>query len=108
MFENDFAGMTDWEVSLEDLKAIRSQLRETVVSQLGKDRYQFLYSVLETKPQWDLMPFELSDLPALQWKLKNLDHLHTTNPEKFEAQLDAINDIYLNYNTQHSRHHSRR
>lgn len=108
MFENDFAGMTDWEVSLDDLKAIRSELRETIVTQLGKDRYQFLYSVLKTKPQWDLMPFELRDLPALQWKLKNLDHLHNTNPEKFEAQLDAINDIYLNYNTQHSRHHSRR
>lgn len=94
-FESSFIGMTDYVVNAEDLCQVRSDLRHNILTGLGRDRFEFLYSLLTLEPRWDLMPFEdLDRLPALKWKMTNLERLSETNPDKFASQHNALADLY--------------
>ena len=95
VFEVNFKGMTDVVVAVEDLELTRSQLRSGLLSNLGEARFEFLHSLLRLEPRWDLLPFEdLDQLPALRWKLSNLERLADVNPEKFSNQQQALEDLY--------------
>ncbi len=37
----------------------------------------------------------LDKLPAIQWKLKNLQKLQTTNPDKFKEQQVKLEECFL-------------
>jgi hypothetical protein len=42
-------------------------------------------------PEWSLLEIEhLERLPALQWKLRNLQQLRKANPRKFAQQSAAL------------------
>jgi hypothetical protein len=47
--------------------------------------------LVQGQPEWNLMPFEhLTDLPAVKWKLKNLEIAAQKNPPKFALQHDEL------------------
>lgn len=94
-FESSFVGLTDYIVNAEDLNQVRTDLRYDILTGLGRTRFEFLYSLLTLEPRWDLMPFDdLDRLPAIKWKLTNLDRLRDINPDKFASQHNALADLY--------------
>ena len=51
----------------------------------------FLLSLVRGEPQWDQLPFpHLKKLPALKWKLLNLEKLKKSNPKRFRLQHDEL------------------
>ena len=82
-FENQFAGMTTIGFSYEDYEKTRNLLYEIIKNQLLKKDKMFLLSFETGEPQWDLFPFPiLKDLPAIKWKLLNIQILRENNPKK--------------------------
>ena len=80
-FDNEFQGLTREPVTLAQLVASRKRLREELASGLSAVQRRFLLSVAEAKPEWNLMGFaHLAELPALRWKMQNLDRLKEANP----------------------------
>lgn len=86
-FENEFLGMTRHEVSLQSLIDAQKKLITEMPLQLFDEHKQFLVSLVKAEPDWSLLPFDhIQELPAIQWKLLNLQKLKHKNPAKFDAQ----------------------
>jgi hypothetical protein len=52
---------------------------------------EFLLSLVRAEPAWELMPFNnLSALPALKWKILNLEKLRKSNAKRFAAQYNEL------------------
>jgi hypothetical protein len=91
IFNNEFTGMTRDEVSLEALAQTQARLIDELPQRLLPRHKQFLLSLVQCDPAWELMPFaHLRELPALEWKLLNLSKLKKTNPVRFTAQHDEL------------------
>lgn len=87
IYEEQFVGMTTKPVSLAELQEARSELRSTLRANLQDRHKMFLLGLVRLNPDWSLMPFpHLRELPALKWKILNLEKLKRTNPKKFELQ----------------------
>ena len=93
-FEREFVGMTVRETSLEALLATREQLVAESRSRLDEPSKLFLKSFHTLKPAWNLISTPaIRNLPAIRWKLMNLERLQTENPEKYQTllhELDAV------------------
>ncbi len=93
IFENEFQGMTRDPVSLEQLQQVRNRLRKELLESLTAAHRRFLLSILECEPEWDLIQFaHLKDMPALRWKIQNLQTLKSSNPKKFQQQAAALRE----------------
>ncbi len=87
LYEEQFVGMTTQPVSLAELQEARSNLRSALLAKLQDRHKKFLLGLVRLEPNWDLMPFpHLRELPALKWKILNLEKLRRTNAEKFALQ----------------------
>jgi hypothetical protein len=92
-FENEFHGMTRGPVSLVQLEQARNRLRKELLEKLTAEHRRFLLSVLECDPEWDLIPLaHLKDMPAVRWKIQNLQKLKASNSRKFQQQVAALRD----------------
>lgn len=86
-FKNEFIGMTRDPITLEQLVAVRHQLKAQLPSALTERHRQFLLGLVAGKPDWQLMQCpHLGELPAIRWKVQNLDKLRRANPRKFAQQ----------------------
>lgn len=86
-FTNEFVGMTRDEVSLQTLAETQAQLRHELPRQLTARHREFLLSLVRAEPDWSLMPFDqLKALPAIRWKLHNLEKLRKSNAARFGEQ----------------------
>ncbi len=95
IYESHFRGMTTHEVSLEALLEIRAKLKADLPKALTQRHKDFLLSLVKLEPAWDLLPFEnLRDLPALKWKLLNLEKLKKTKASVFAQQEVALVDRF--------------
>jgi predicted nucleotidyltransferase component of viral defense system len=93
VFENEFQGMTRDPVSLEQLQQVRNRLRKELPESLTAAHRRFLLSILECEPEWDLIQFaHLKDMPALRWKIQNLQKLKSSNSKKFQQQAAALRE----------------
>lgn len=87
MFENEFEGMTREPVTLAELEATRTHFFHELPRALTANHRQFLLSLVQAKPDFELMPQpNLKDLPAIRWKLQNLEKLKKSNPKRFALQ----------------------
>ena len=90
-FTNEFFGMTRDDVPLAALEGTQTRLRHELPRQLAAHHRDFLPSLVRGAPDWGLMPFDrLQALPAIRWKLQNLNTLKQRNAARFaeqEAQL---------------------
>ena len=92
-FENEFAGMTREPVSLESLNQTRTRLKRDVLAGLEARHREFMLGLVRGEPDWSLMTCKhLSELPALRWKLQNVEKLKSTNPKKFDLQYKELVD----------------
>ncbi|CAN5370047.1 nucleotidyl transferase AbiEii/AbiGii toxin family protein [soil metagenome] len=91
VFVSEFEGMTNVPVTLGSLEATRTWLFDGVPGALTANHRAFLLSLVEGRPKWELMPFvHLKDLPAIRWKLANLDNLGKKHPARFAQQHAAL------------------
>jgi hypothetical protein len=75
-FESDFAGMTNREVTVEQLIEVREQLFYELPASLDDLEREFLLSVNRCEPDGETIGMlGIENLPAIQWKLVNLRKL---------------------------------
>ena len=92
-FTNEFAGMAREPVALEELLAVRERLRAELPAALSPGHRRFLVSLVEAAPDWTAAPCpHLSEMPAIQWKLQNLQKLRSSNPRKFADQSKELKE----------------
>lgn len=95
VFQNEFVGMTTDPVDVEALLAVRQRLRTDLLSKLTNAHRDFLLSLTQDEPNWDLMTCpHLSELPAIRWKLQNLGKLKKSNPRKFALQAQELRNRF--------------
>jgi len=93
IFENEFKGMTAFDVELDDLYQVRENLANFKTTLTESERL-FLLSVKQIQPQWDLLGLEnIKDLPAVKWKLQNLKKMDKTKHSKAVYRVRAFLDI---------------
>lgn len=93
-FENQFSGMSGISFTYEDFEATRERLIKMVNSGLSEKDRSFLLSFKMGTPEWDLFPLPgLKELPAVQWKLKNIHSLIKSNPHKHHELTTKLKSI---------------
>jgi hypothetical protein len=93
-YKNQFEGMTRMPFTYEDYEATREQLIKDVNSSLTDKDRSFLLSFKRGKPEWDLFPIpELKEMPAVQWKLLNIQKLMKSNPEKHMQLMQKLESL---------------
>lgn len=75
------------EVAFEQLEKVRAETLAELPRLLTTAQREFLLSLVQARPHWHLLPFaHIADLPAVRWKLQNLERLRASNKGKFAAQ----------------------
>jgi len=91
IYNEGFVGMTDEDVSYESLVETRIKLIEILLKNMSYHEKQFLISVKEGNPNWDLMELDgIKQLPGLEWKLININKMEK---QKKEASLEKLKKI---------------
>ena len=92
-FDTQFAGMTEIPFTYANFEATRKQLITDISAGFTDDDRRFLLSFKNAEPDWGLFPHDrLKDLPAVQWKLRNIETLKSKNPAKHAEQLKALEE----------------
>ena len=90
VFESEFQGMTLEQVSCEDLEKTREKLVSIIAADLTIEEKQFIVSVKEGTPKWDLLGIEgVENLPAIKWKLLNIGRM---SPSKHKKAIRKLRD----------------
>jgi len=94
-FKNEFLGMTSEPINLDDLLNTQQRLMAELPQALTQNHRNFLLSLVQAAPDWSLMPFNhLQDMPAIKWKLQNLNNLKSKNPTKFRLQHEVLEQLF--------------
>lgn len=94
IFRTQFEGMATSSFSYEDYETTRERLISEIHSKLTKQDREFLLSFKRGNPNWALHPFKLlEEMPAIQWKLQNIQKLISQNPKKHEKMLENLEKI---------------
>ena len=90
-FENQFSGMADVPFSYDDFESTREELVRTIHSELTDSDRMFLLSFKKAEPRWDCLHVNIvQHLPAVKWKLMNLEKLKIENVKKYQ---DLLHDL---------------
>jgi hypothetical protein len=90
-FASEFVGMTAQAVGIEQLEATRERLFAEVPTALDEAERKFLVSMHQLEPEWDLLGIPgVERLPALRWKILNLERLKQQNRPKFDEMSGAL------------------
>lgn len=96
IYENDFVGMTVEEVPLATLEAVRERLVGEILQRARSDHTrEFLLSFFALEPDWSKLSLEtdVAALPAVRWKLRNLEILRERAREKFDKQIADLEQV---------------
>ena len=95
-FDAQFAGMSTIEFSYNDYENTRHQLVTLINRSLTDDDKNLIFSFEKGIPDWGLFPYEIiKDLPAVQWKLLNINKLIKENPSKHEQLVLALEKVLI-------------
>lgn len=90
IFENEFEGMTTEAVELAALEEVRRRMLGELPRALSARQSEFLLSMARAAPDWTLLPYShIEHLPAIQWKLLNLERLRKSG-KRFAQQHDEL------------------
>ena len=90
-YDDEFVGMTEEDVSLDDLIAARTSLVHAIVGEMPAAHRRFLVSFERGRPEWELIGLPKVDrLPASQWRLQNLDKITKNKRAELVAQLERV------------------
>ena len=94
IFEKQFLGMTDKTFTYDDHSETLNRLITTVKTAILPYKDLLLdFVALKT----DLKDFDINNLeklPAVKWKIKNLEKLQKNNPEKFKEQYTKLSEYF--------------
>jgi hypothetical protein len=94
-YANEFEGMTNVAVPLARLVDARTRLIADIKGRLDKNAREFLLSLHDAEPDFSLIGLpQAADLPAVRWKLQNLERLKANNPAKHTELRSAIESIW--------------
>ena len=72
----------------------QARLHADIRKQLTGNVSVFLLSLHDAEPDFDLIGLPRAlDIPAVRWKLLNLEKLKKHNPKKHAEQRDALKDL---------------
>jgi hypothetical protein len=79
-------------VTAEELRIVGEQLVSRLRKEMTQEERQFIVSVKEGKPQWDLLGMPgIESLPAVQWKLINIGRMtHAKHREALRKLRDYL------------------
>ena len=87
-FERGFKGMTDEPVRLEQLYEARERLIGELAGGMPERHRRLLARFLEGAPDWTLLAIpHVKDLPAVRWRMLNLEKL---TPDRRRELIDAL------------------
>lgn len=90
-FEKEFVGMTSLPIAINELEETRERLFAELPPSLDEAERSFLVSMHRLEPDWTLLGIPgVESLPAIKWKLKNLEILKSVSPLKFNVMLEAL------------------
>lgn len=90
-FERGFVGMTEVDCSLETLLDTRARVRRELPRRLSAAHKQFLSRLARAEPEWSLVQCpHAAQLPALRWKLSNIETFRKRRPDDFAAQCAVL------------------
>ncbi|MDE0107918.1 MAG: nucleotidyl transferase AbiEii/AbiGii toxin family protein [Bryobacterales bacterium] len=95
LYGAEFLGMTREAVPTHELAGTRRRLHADIRSRLKGNVANFLLSLHDADPDFGLIGLpDAVGLPAIRWKLVNLEKLKQANPEKHMAQRDALESLF--------------
>lgn len=90
-FERGFVGMTDTPVTIEDLERAREELIADITGKMPPEHREFLLSLKRGEPKWPLLDIpHAQDLPAVRWRLQNLEKLDADKRKDLLRRLEAV------------------
>ena len=93
IFSSEFQGMTTKSVSLDELLEPRAKLFATVINCLPAKGKEFLLTLKTGVPKWELLDYvDAKSLPAIGWKLRNLEKL---DKAKRSSQLSKLERVLI-------------
>jgi hypothetical protein len=94
-FESDFAGMTEHQVTLDQLLAVREELFRLLPASLDAAEREFLMAMNRLEPSGELLGLPgVEQLPALRWKLQNLQILAQKNDRKYRSIVESLQQVF--------------
>lgn len=94
IFEAQFEGMARIPVTVAELEATREAMIRQIGDALTTEEKNFLLSVKLGEPDWDLLPIpHLAELPALQWKLRNIRTLAAEDPQRHAKLASRLREV---------------
>lgn len=95
LYVQEFEGMTTKYVDLDTLLETRERLVSDVQSRLDARSRQFLLDLHDGEPDFnDIGHRQAEGLPAVRWKLINLQKLKRENPDKHDEQRTALEALF--------------
>jgi hypothetical protein len=92
VYQDEFLGMTDREISYEALIETREILIKTIHELLIVEDKEFLFSIKRGKPDWTKVKHltHIDQLPGIRWKLLNISRM---TQEKHHAALNKLEKV---------------
>jgi hypothetical protein len=92
-YRNNFVGMTTEPVDFATLEAARTRLRTELPRRLTRNHREFLIGLSRAVPDWSLLSCSHAlELPALKWKLANLETFRTRQPTRSQEQTRILQE----------------
>lgn len=93
-FVAEFEGMTAGPISVAELEEARTKLFADILSKMDGPAMKFLLSLHDGVPDFDAIGLpQAANLPAVRWKLQNLEKLTRNNPDKHAQQRTLIEGL---------------
>jgi hypothetical protein len=93
-FTASFVGMSREPVELVHLEAARERLMAELPRRLSRAQRDFLVSLARAAPDWSLAGWpHARQLPAIQWRLKNLESFRRRRPLEWARQIEALESV---------------
>lgn len=90
-YQETFEGMTLNAISLDKLVEAWRQLVEDINRGLNDQEKEFILSFKSKSPKWELFPIDnIKDLPAIQWKMMNLERMSNAKHKEALSKLEKI------------------
>lgn len=94
-FVREFVGTTTIPVTLQDLADTRDRLLTDIRARLDASTHRFLTTLHDGAPDFEAIGLpQAASLPAVRWKLLNLNKLSTENPKKHKAHRDELEKLF--------------
>ena len=91
IYDNEFVSMVAYPVAYDALVETREQMIYTLQHTLTDQEKKFLLSLKKGQPEWSLIAIDgIETLPAMQWKLVNIQKMHKRKRAEALEKLQTV------------------